>query len=181
MHKITFAIGASAAAFVLVGAGCNSKPVDTSYQQQANEYQTQSNTTIASSTGSNTAAAIAATTSPTAVKKPATVKKPAVKPAPVAPSPLSASAAYLKALDTYKKAGLYLEFTNCHGLPGSLSVKKGTGVMLDNRDNKGHTFGFENKLYGAGSYRYVIVTPQHTGTDYITCDGGGAAQLLVQP
>lgn len=164
---------------VVAGAGCSSTPVDVSYQQDANGYKTQTSTVLSTSTAAYVPPPAATAVTPT--KKPTTVKKPTTNPTTPATTALSASAAYLKALDTYKKAGLYIEFSNCHGLPGSLVVKKGTAVMFDNRDGKGHTFGYEGKLYGAGSYRYAIVTAQRAGTNYITCDGGGAAQLVVQP
>lgn len=103
------------------------------------------------------------------------------QPAPTTTTPESASMSYVKALQIYQKSGLYFQFVACHATPGSMAVKRGAKVMLDNHDEVGHTFNLEGHLYGVGAYRYVIVTPQKVGTQYVTCDGGGAATLQVQP
>jgi hypothetical protein len=109
-----------------------------------------------------------------------TVKKSTVKPAP---APLSATQRYLDAIKIYKTAGYYFQFVDCHGLPGSLTLKKGKKFMLDNRDNKTRKIAIVGgQSFNLTAYNFAIATaPSTPGTHYITCDGGGAASILVQP
>ena len=116
----------------------------------------------------------------TIVKKTAVIKKPATTIKTPSTS-LFASSDYLKARNTYQTSGYYFQFLNCHGSPGSLVVKKGAKLMLDNRDNKTRKIVFLDRLYNIGAYNYVIVTADKLGKFYITCDGGGAAQINVVP
>lgn len=96
----------------------------------------------------------------------------------VAPSgPLTFEEAY----QTYAVSGFRFEFADCHGRPGSISMKKGTKFMLDNRDNEAHRFVVGSKTYNIGPYGFAIATATDVGTYNITCDGGGAAQVVVQP
>ncbi|MDO8626392.1 MAG: hypothetical protein Q7K39_02965 [Candidatus Magasanikbacteria bacterium] len=173
------------AVLVVSGAGCSQKPTTSpGYLQDAADFEETTEGGI-TSTGSLYQKPGEATT----IGLPAKTTPPATTTKPVAPKPAtstkeapgSAPTDYLKLLSIYKTSGLYIQFTACHGLPGTLSVKKGAKVMLDNRDAVGHTLGFEGRLYGLGSYRSVLVTPLKVGTQYITCDGGGSAQLNVQP
>jgi hypothetical protein len=52
--------------------------------------------------------------------------------------------------------------------------------MFDNRDNKSHNFGIGTKSFKLGAYNYAILTTTKTGSFNITCDGGGAAKVVVQ-
>lgn len=98
-------------------------------------------------------------------------------------SPLSATQKYLDALKTYKTVGYYFQFVDCHGLPGTLTMKKGKKFMLDNRDAKGRRIAISGgQSFKIGAYNFAIATaPSKAGTHYITCDGGGAATIVVQP
>ncbi len=109
-----------------------------------------------------------------------TIKKPVIK---SAPAPLSATQRYLDAIKIYKTAGYYFQFVDCHGLPGSLTLKKGKKFMLDNRDNKTRKISIVGgQSFNITAYNFAIATaPSTPGTHYITCDGGGAASILVQP
>jgi hypothetical protein len=111
-----------------------------------------------------------------------TVKTP---PAPVktTPTPLSATQKYLDAIRIYKNPGYYFQFVECHGLPGTLTMKKGKKFMLDNRDAKTRKIAISGgQSFKIGAYGFAIATaPAKAGTHYITCDGGGAATILVQP
>lgn len=98
-------------------------------------------------------------------------------------SPMSATQRYLDAIRVYKSVGYYFQFVNCHGLPGSLTLKKGKKFMLDNRDNVTHKITVQGgQSFQIGAYNFAIATaPSTVGTHYITCDGGGAASIVVQP
>lgn len=111
----------------------------------------------------------------------ATVKPPA-SPVIKTPTPLSATQKYLDAIRIYKNPGYYFQFVDCHGAPGTLTMKKGKKFMLDNRDNKTRKIAIQGgESFKIGAYNFAIATaPSKTGTYYITCDGGGAATISVQ-
>ncbi len=88
--------------------------------------------------------------------------------------------AYSNALDIYRKSGYYFQFAGCHGTPGSITMKRGVKFMIDNRDNVGHVFKFGQNTYVLGAYGFgIIATPNTLGKNLITCDGGGAATIVV--
>lgn len=141
----------------------NNKPENTASTPKTTE--TTSNTSVLATTSSKT----------TATLKPKTTTLP--KPAPV----ISASERYLQALDTYKKSGAYIQFYPCQATPGTLTVKKGAKIMFDNRDKKTHSIGANNMKYSISGLNYAISTFNTVGINYVTCDGGGSAQVTVQP
>lgn len=96
-------------------------------------------------------------------------------------STLASSQEYLKALEIYRKSGYYLQFYPCQATPGSLVVKKGSKVMLDNRDKETHVFGIMGSRYTVQPYSFAIATLNTLGNNYVTCDGGGSAVINVQP
>lgn len=93
------------------------------------------------------------------------------------PKIAGSATAYQKAVESNSYR---FQFSNCHGNPGTLTLKQGVKVMLDNRDAATHTFGFGGAKYTVKGYSFVIVTAPKAGTHYITCDGGGAAQMITQ-
>ena len=97
-------------------------------------------------------------------------------------APLSATQRYLDAIRIYKNVGYYFQFVSCHGSPGSLTLKAGKKFMLDNRDNVTHKIAVQGgQTFQVGAYNFAIATaPSTIGTHYITCDGGGAASIIVQ-
>ncbi|MBP7992473.1 MAG: hypothetical protein KAZ30_02340 [Candidatus Magasanikbacteria bacterium] len=116
-----------------------------------------------------TASSTVTTTTPVINKKPATtVTKPKIA---------GSATAYQKAIEEYQYR---FQFSNCKGNPGKLTFKQGVKVMLDNRDEATHTFGFGGAKYTVKGYSFVIVTAPKAGTHNITCDGGGAAQMTTQ-
>jgi hypothetical protein len=137
--------------------------------QPAGQEQTSTTTVSASSTE---AAASSTTSTETAKKTIKTTTK----------APLSVTQKYLDALKVYKNAGYYFQFLNCHASPGTLTMKAGRKFMLDNKDNVTRSI----KIVGGQSFRitaynYAIATaPYKEGVYYITCDGGGSAQIKVQ-
>lgn len=138
------------------------------------------NSTTTIEAGLTTTTLETATTTPTTVKK-TTITKKTTTPTKSASTSLSATNDYLKARSTYQTSGYYFQFLNCKGAPGILTAKKGTKLMLDNRDDKMRKIVFIGKLYNINAYGYAIVTADKLGKHYITCDGGGAAQITVQP
>lgn len=89
---------------------------------------------------------------------------------------------YAQAVKTYEYR---VEFDDCRGAvfpgQGTLTIKKGVNFMIDNRDPVAHTFTFRTQTVTVAAYDFVIVTAKDLGDYNITCDGGGAAKLDVQP
>lgn len=114
----------------------------------------------------------ATTSSATTPKKPSSQTNP----------PLSATQRYLDAIRVYKSVGYYFQFVDCHGSPGTLTLKKGKKFMLDNRDGEAHKIAIQGgQTFQVKAYDFAIATaPSKTGLHYITCDGGGAASITVQ-
>jgi hypothetical protein len=115
---------------------------------------------------------------PTVPDEPASGQTPA--PSTPAAKPTSGSTSYEKALNEYRSKGAYFQFVNCAGNPGTLTLKRGTVFMLDNRDNKAHTIKVGKTAYYITAYGYKLANPQTLGVNQITCDGGGAASVNVQ-
>ena len=84
---------------------------------------------------------------------------------------------YQKAVETYE---YQFQFSKCQGNPGTLTFKQGVKVLFDNRDEKTHVIGFGASKFTIKGYGYVIATAPKPGTYNITCDGGGAAKMVVQ-
>ncbi len=87
---------------------------------------------------------------------------------------------YSQLVDSFKASGFRYQFSNCSGTPGSLTMKLGTKYMLDNRDPAKHIIKVGKLSYTIGAYGYTIATASVVGTQNITCDGKGAATLIVQ-
>lgn len=92
----------------------------------------------------------------------------------------TATKSYVAALALYGANNTRIQFLNCSGNPGSLNIKRGTKFMFDNRDDKSHNFGIGTKFFKLGAYNYAVLTVAKTGSFNITCDGGGAAKVVVQ-
>lgn len=86
-----------------------------------------------------------------------------------------------EAMRIYASSGYRFQFVECHGNPGRLVMKQGKKFMLDNRDDSQHSFGISAKTYDIEAYDFAIATAIDLGTYFITCDGGGAAEMNVQP
>lgn len=87
---------------------------------------------------------------------------------------------YGDAINIYGKSGYRFQFSNCSGNPGMFTIKIGTKFMIDNRDNTPHQISIGAKTYKLAAYDFAIVSIQKAGNYNITCDGGGAATVLVQ-
>lgn len=95
----------------------------------------------------------------------------------VTTKPTTQGLSYQRALAAYPYR---IQFVSCHGNPGKLTVKQGSKVMLDNRDERTHTIMVGRNKYSIKGYNFTVVTAPTAGTYNITCDGGGAAQMITQ-
>src|SRR3989344_1209067 len=77
---------------------------------------------------------------------------------------------YEKAIKAYPYR---FQFSKCSGTPGTLTVKKGSIVMLDNRDAVAHTFKANNQTFKIAGYGYALLKTSAITNANITCDGGG--------
>jgi hypothetical protein len=91
------------------------------------------------------------------------------------------SQSYTDALKIYSASGYRMQFVNCQATPGQLTIKKGQKFMIDNRDSKPHKFKVGSTLYSVKAYGFAIATSKTLGVNFITCDGGGAAKINVEP
>jgi hypothetical protein len=99
---------------------------------------------------------------------------------PVAPARLT----YDQALAIYGSGGNNYRFqfaANCQPVPGSLTIKKGSRFMLDNRDSEPHTFKIGTQTVRLNKYAFAVVTARQTGDLNILCDNINRAKILVQP
>ena len=86
---------------------------------------------------------------------------------------------YEAAVELY--GGYRFQFLNCHGTPGTMTLKVGSKFLLDNRDAKPRTIAVGKTVYKLGANGFAVATASMVaGTYNITCDGGGAATLKVQ-
>ena len=100
------------------------------------------------------------------------------------PNNNSGKLSYADAIVKYKNR---FQFSQCHGTPGYISVRVGTAVMLDNRDNTAHTIKANGQSVRIAALDYAVIYPSRTTADdtstessNVTCDGGGAATLNVE-
>jgi hypothetical protein len=111
----------------------------------------------------------AATSTPPAAistSAPPTTAKPAIK-----------KLSYGDAIQAYP---FRFQFSQCHGNPGSMTVKKGTKVMLDNRDSTAHSIKIGSQTFKIAGYDYAVYYSPTIGLLNITCDGGGSATINVE-
>lgn len=100
------------------------------------------------------------------------------------PRPLTPSARYQQAITTYGDQGnrhiIQLDET-CHGVPGTLLIKQGLNFMIDNRSELEISVRYEDQSFNILPWDFRIVTTQIPGKHFITCEGGGAAEVTVAP
>lgn len=132
------------------------------------------NTNLISMDTSSTVEISTTTTSTTGQN--GTYKKPVTKTAPGA-----VTQSYADALKEYSASGYRFQFVNCRATPGSLTIKKGTSFMIDNRDNASHKIKVGPATYSVGAYGFVIATAKTIGSNYIICDGISTGRLEVRP
>lgn len=162
--------GAVVVAVVLVIVFAKNRPESLKNEQNKQDEGVATTEKAVSSTPTSTETSVQKTVTPK-------VTAPAPKPAVSKPAPQS----YTDAIEKYKSSGYYIQFYPCQATPGSLIVKQGSKIMLDNRDSKAHSIGIKNDKYLIASYGYAIATLNVIGTNYVTCDGGGSATINVVP
>ncbi|MFA7286818.1 MAG: hypothetical protein WC052_04140 [Patescibacteria group bacterium] len=95
---------------------------------------------------------------------------------------------------TYEQAIAVSEYrfqfdNNCNGSTGitsggALNVKQGANIMLENHGDASHVIALGNDAHTIAAGGFVVTkAPKVTKTTglYITCDGGGAGNLFVNP
>ena len=78
---------------------------------------------------------------------------------------------------------------NCNGTTGitsggAINVKQGSNIMLENHGDASHIIAIGNDAHTIAAGGFVVAkAPKVTKTTglYITCDGGGAGNLFVNP
>lgn len=115
----------------------------------------------------------------------AATSTPTSTPETIAPQPAQkkagvVTASYADALQKYRN-GYRIQFSECRGIPGKLVVKSGVSFMLDNRDGVWHEIMIGKQRYKLSGWGYAITSVKNVGTYNITCDGGGSAELVIEP
>jgi hypothetical protein len=72
------------------------------------------------------------------------------------------------------------QFTGCHGTPNSIAVKKGTAVMLDNRDTVAHTIKADSQTFYLPKLSYAILHTSVIENVPVLCDGKNSVTLNVE-
>lgn len=72
------------------------------------------------------------------------------------------------------------QLDDCHGSPGQLVVKAGVPFTIDNRDPEPITVTVAKRSYRIRAYGSLVTSVWTAGTHRITCNGGGAATLIVE-
>lgn len=180
MRASNFYISLAAAALALIGAGCLKQAAPPPPPPSPNAADTISpvvTTTPETKTTEAPPPATKTTAPATKTTAPAPIKTTAPKTTTSEPAPDQ----YVKALNTYRNAGAYLQFINCRLAKPTLSIKKGLKFMLDNPDPKAHTVALGKAAsYRMGAYGYVIATAPAPGRYAITCDGINTGLLNVE-
>jgi hypothetical protein len=82
--------------------------------------------------------------------------------------------------DAVAKYPYRIQFTlQCQGIPGSLVVKKGDTIMLDNRDQFVHTIVADGQTFKIAAQDYALLHTTTISNQNVTCDGKGAMLLNV--
>lgn len=78
--------------------------------------------------------------------------------------------------------GRRYEFSNncANVVPNSFIIKEGTEFMMDNIDNKPHTFSFAGKKYMVKANGYVLIRATPSGNRPVFCDGIQRATINVE-
>jgi hypothetical protein len=93
------------------------------------------------------------------------------------PANVTGKLSYGDAIKAYPER---FQFKLCQGTPASIAVKKGTPVMLDNRDATAHTFKADTQTFRIAGYDYAVLYPEVLGNLVVTCDGKTRVMLNVQ-
>lgn len=170
---------------LFMGAGCVRPAPTPNYLKDAREYRVLPTRPIAPTSSPSVptpppALVLASTSEPTAsagIPDSVSSKTSATSKTPATPS----ADDYARALNVYRTTGAYYQLVNCRGTPGTLTMKKGTRFMIDNRDPAAHSITIGSQHFTIAAYGFTILTASGQGLRYLTCDGGGSAAIIVQP
>lgn len=177
MTKKYFFFVSAALPLILLGAGCNLWPADDQARIAGTRPQTNSATSPTTDTDIATTPTAATTNENAEIVE---VYAGLIVIKTNTGTSTVATKSYTDSLAIYGKSNARFQISNCSGRPGSFTIKKGTKFMVDNRDSVAHTFGIGTQTFKLGAYDYAIITVSKPGTHTITCDGGGAAQVVIQ-
>ena len=91
----------------------------------------------------------------------------------------TSSLKYEDALRAYSASRF--QFADCRNVaPISMVVKRGTKIMLDNRDDLAHTFGIAGTNYRISGYHFLLVGTPIAGTYTLMCDGVNSVRLQIE-
>jgi len=82
--------------------------------------------------------------------------------------------------DAIKAYPSRFQFSQCQGTPSSIVIKKGSPVMLDNRDAVAHTIKADTQTFKLAGYDYAVLYPEVLGNLVVTCDGKNRVMLNVE-
>jgi hypothetical protein len=73
------------------------------------------------------------------------------------------------------------QFSNqCEGTPATIAVRKGTPIMLDNRNNGEITIKADSDTFKLPGYNYAVFYPEIIENLAVTCDGKNSVTLNVE-
>ncbi len=93
------------------------------------------------------------------------------------PASIPEKLSYGAAIQAYPER---FQFKLCQGTPATIAVKKGTPVMLDNRDTTAHTFKADTQTFRIAGLDYAVLYPQVLGNLVVTCDSKDRVTLNVE-
>lgn len=99
-------------------------------------------------------------------------------------TPTPAGTAIAKKLsysDAIKAYPERFQFSNgCQGTPATIAVRKGTPVMLDNRNATAYGFKADTQTFKIAGYDYEVFYPEVLGNLVVDCNGKPSVTLNVE-
>jgi hypothetical protein len=94
------------------------------------------------------------------------------------PASIAGKLSYGAAIQKYTER---FQFRNgCQGTPATIAVKKGSPVMLDNRNATAYSFKADTQSFRIAGYDYAVFYPEVVGNLVVTCNGKASVTLNVQ-
>jgi hypothetical protein len=94
------------------------------------------------------------------------------------PASIAKKLSYGAAIQKYTER---FQFSNgCQGTPATIAVKKGSPVMLDNRNAAAYTFKADKQTFKIAGYDYDVFYPEVLGNLVVTCNGKPSVTLNVE-
>jgi len=94
------------------------------------------------------------------------------------PASIAGKLSYGAAIQKYTER---FQFSNgCQGTPATIAVRKGTPVMLDNRNAAAVTIKADTQTFKIGGYNYDVFYPEVLGNLVVNCNGKASVTLNVE-